>query len=217
MTSVCVTDGLLRRLGRRELAGVLAHEVSHIRARDLRLLAVTDVARRLSIFVAGLGAVVIVFGLPVSGAAVAAAPLATLAALMVAPALIALMQLALTRTRELDADLSAVALTGDPDGLASALTKLDADAAGLPWVGPWGSAPGPAPAPAPGSSATTEPRAATCASASPIRAHWPDRRLRRPRNAAAMRCGSLAGGLLRTHPTTAERVRRIRQLVPPAP
>jgi len=129
--AIAVTDGLLRRLTLRELAGVIAHEVSHIRNNDLWIMTLADVMNRVTAAMSLAGVIVLLASLPVllvEGSIV----LWLLASLLVfAPTLASLLQLALSRTREYDADLDAAGLTGDPHGLASALAKLERYQGGL--------------------------------------------------------------------------------------
>ena len=122
--ALAVTYGLLRRLSSRELVGVLAHEVSHIRADDVRIMNLSDTVGRLTHGLAYLGLLPLVFAVPmmVTGTT---RPLWVAALLIVVPALMTLLQLALSRSREYDADLAAATLTGDPEGLASALEQLE--------------------------------------------------------------------------------------------
>lgn len=128
--AIAVTEGLLARLSLRELAAVLAHEIAHIRHDDSRLLALADLMTRLTRSIAVVGAIVLVLSLPalIDGQADLSWPLALV--LMAAPTISALMQLALSRTREFDADLAAARLTGDPAGLIAALQRMDEDSAG---------------------------------------------------------------------------------------
>ena len=122
-SAVAVTDGLIRNLTLRQLAGVLAHEISHIRNEDLTVMALGDVLSRLTGTLSTIG---LLFGIPAailtSGGMV---PWVTIAVLIAAPTVGGLLQLALSRTREYDADLDAAGLTGDPEGLASALLTLE--------------------------------------------------------------------------------------------
>ena len=123
--AIAVTEGLLRRLTLRETAGVLAHEVAHIKNGDLEVMGLADVVTRFLHALAGtaliLAAVSLLFG--TGGAAVV--PWWGLLVLYLAPALSNLLLLALSRAREFDADSEAVALTGDALGLASALRRLE--------------------------------------------------------------------------------------------
>ncbi|MEM9471344.1 MAG: zinc metalloprotease HtpX [Pseudomonadota bacterium] len=122
-SAVAVTDGLIRNLTLRQLAGVLAHEVSHIRNEDLTVMALGDVLSRLTGTLSTIGLLVgIPAALLTNGGVV---PWVTIAALVAAPTVGGLLQLALSRTREYDADLDAAGLTGDPEGLASALQTLE--------------------------------------------------------------------------------------------
>ncbi|HAW0114422.1 M48 family metalloprotease [Escherichia coli] len=94
--SIALTDGLLRSLSPRELAGVFAHEVAHIANEDLRVMGLADSVSRLTSLLALMGQIAIL-----------------------------LAQLGLSRVREFDADRLAAELTGDPQGLAPALAKIE--------------------------------------------------------------------------------------------
>jgi heat shock protein HtpX len=122
---IAVTDGMLRALSLRELGGVLAHEISHVRNRDLWLMGIADLAGRLTRLMALFGIGLMFIGLPLWLSGAGGVPLLLIPLLVVAPQLTTLLQLALSRAREFDADLDAAGLTGDPDGLASALAKLE--------------------------------------------------------------------------------------------
>lgn len=119
--ALAVTDGMLRRLSLRELAGVLAHEVSHIRNNDLFVMGLADTIGRLTRAMSLLGLLLLLLTLPFGQEV----PWLLVALLTFAPTLGGLLQLALARTREFDADLDAAGLTGDPLGLASALEKIE--------------------------------------------------------------------------------------------
>ena len=125
--AVTATTGLLQMMNREELEGVLAHEMSHIKNFDVRLLLVVTTmigmaALIASVFWNGVGRVR--FGGRDSGQAMlvifAIGALFTLVAVLVGP----LMQLALSRQRESLADVSGVELTRNPQGLISALQKI---------------------------------------------------------------------------------------------
>lgn len=122
---IAVTDGLVRTLNLRELAGVLAHEVSHLRHNDTRVMAMAAAMTQLTITGASLLQLLILLMLPwmISDQLLLAWLLLLFVA--VAPTVSTLLQLALSRNREFTADLEAVALTGDAYGLASALKVLD--------------------------------------------------------------------------------------------
>lgn len=123
--AIAVTDGLLRTLTPRELAGVLAHEVSHVRNNDLWIMSLADLMSRLTSLLSWLGQFLLILNLPALLVGTVAVPWLLVLALIFAPTLMALLQLALSRAREYDADLDAATLTRDPKGLASALAKLD--------------------------------------------------------------------------------------------
>ncbi|HYL07995.1 MAG TPA: M48 family metallopeptidase, partial [Candidatus Udaeobacter sp.] len=122
--AVTVTTGLLQMMNREELEGVLAHEMSHIKNFDVRLLLVVTTMVGLAAIIASMywngawrirsrdeRAVLIVFAIGI---------IFTLIATLVGP----LMQLALSRQRESLADVSGVELTRNPQGLISALQKI---------------------------------------------------------------------------------------------
>jgi heat shock protein HtpX len=123
--AIAVTDGLLRRLNRRELAGVLAHEISHVNNNDIWVMGLADVVSRLTSVLSLSGQFLLLLSLPMMLFGSYSPPWLLFLLLISAPTLSALFQLALSRTREYDADLDAAWLTGDPSGLASALAKLE--------------------------------------------------------------------------------------------
>ncbi|KAA3631074.1 MAG: Zn-dependent protease [Proteobacteria bacterium] len=125
-----MTHGLLNRLTPRELAAVLAHETSHIANNDMRIMGLADAVRPLTHVMALFGLLLTFAPLPLMlFGAVWISPLG-LMLLLLAPTVSALLQLALSRTREFLADMQAVRLTGDPEGLVSALDKLEHQGAG---------------------------------------------------------------------------------------
>ncbi|MBY4674982.1 zinc metalloprotease HtpX [Marinobacterium arenosum] len=123
--AIAVTSGLLERLNLREVAGVLAHETSHIAGNDMRIMALADTVSRLTHFMSLIGLLLVLVSLPLLLLGEGFISPLLIGLLFVAPMLSALLQMALSRTREFSADLEAVRLTGDPDGLMSALYKLD--------------------------------------------------------------------------------------------
>ncbi len=123
--AIAVTDGMLRLLDARELAGVLAHEVSHIAHRDLWLMSIADVMGRLVALSSLLGQLLVLINLPLMMAGQQVVPWRTVALLLLAPTIMSLLQLALSRAREFEADRGAAQLTGDPAGLARALARLE--------------------------------------------------------------------------------------------
>jgi heat shock protein HtpX len=120
-----ITEGLLRRLSLQELAGVLAHEISHIRNNDLAVMGLADVMTRFTQVLSYLALFLAIFNLP--GLLLGDSDISLLALLLLylAPSIGSLLMLGLSRTREYDADLEGAQLTGDPRGLAAALDKLE--------------------------------------------------------------------------------------------
>jgi heat shock protein HtpX len=123
--AIGITEGLLRRLSLNEVAGVLAHEISHIRNNDLAVMSLADVMTRFTQMLAYLALFLAIFNLPAFLLGDAEISFWGLLLLYLAPTAGSLIQLALSRTREHDADLEGASLTGDPASLASALEKLE--------------------------------------------------------------------------------------------
>ncbi|WP_454457854.1 zinc metalloprotease HtpX [Thauera phenylacetica] len=123
--SIALTDGLLRSLSPRELAGVLTHEIAHITNEDLRVMRLADSVSRLTSLLALMGQIAILLNLPALLVGAAEVYWPGLLLLAASPQLALLAQLGLSRVREFDADRLAAELTGDPQGLASALAKIE--------------------------------------------------------------------------------------------
>jgi heat shock protein HtpX len=128
--TVLVTDGLLSSLSRRELEGVLAHEIAHVKNNDLSLFRFAEIVRQATLLFARAGWMLVLFALPVvlASGGLSGGALLTLVA---APIASWLLQLALLRTREFAADVTAAHLTGDPEGLAYALERIESVQRGL--------------------------------------------------------------------------------------
>ncbi len=122
---VGLTDGMLRRLELRELAGVLAHEISHVRNNDLRIMGLADLLTRFTSIMSYAGMFLVLLNLPLVATGAAHVPWLAVLLLIFAPTLGSLLQMGLSRAREYEADLDAAGLTGDPAGLARALEKLE--------------------------------------------------------------------------------------------
>jgi heat shock protein HtpX len=122
--AIGLTEGLLRHLDKRELAGVLAHEISHIRHNDMRVMSVAALISRLTSLFSSFGQLLLFLNLPLLLFGRTAVSWFAILLLLVAPLLSSLLQLALSRTREFEADLGAAHLTGDPEGLVTALQKM---------------------------------------------------------------------------------------------
>jgi heat shock protein HtpX len=126
--AVAVTQGILPILDRRELEGVLAHELSHVQNRDILISSVA----------ATIGAVItwlayLAYFLPMgSDDEDGGNPFAGLLMVILAPLAAGLIQMAISRSREFGADSTGARLTADPMALASALRKIEAYARGTP-------------------------------------------------------------------------------------
>lgn len=128
---IAVSDGLLRMLNSREMVAVLAHELSHIRNNDIWVMGVADLFSRLTSLLSIFGQFLLLLNLPLILFTEVSINWLVVLLLIFAPTMSALAQLGLSRTREYDADLGSVELTGDPEALASALLKLERQGASL--------------------------------------------------------------------------------------
>ena len=174
---VAVTQGIVRLLDRRELRGVLAHELAHIRNRDILIASIAAAAASVIAYVAH----VLSFGALFGGSSQnddgeSNSPLGGIVVALVAPIAATLVQLGISRSREYLADATGAEISGDPEALARALLKLERATEIVP---------------------VSEPAAAT-ASLFIVNPFGP--------MAAAARWFS-------THPSTAQRVRRLRPMV----
>ena len=123
--TITVSDGLLRRMNRRELMGILAHEISHIKNNDMRIMNVANAMDQLVRLLAIFGLFWLLFAIPLTLFAEYTAPWIAIALLIVLPSVTSLMTMKLSRTREFEADRMAAELTGDPLALISALGRLE--------------------------------------------------------------------------------------------
>jgi heat shock protein HtpX len=164
--AIGLSAGALEALDLRRLSTVLAHEIAHLTSGDVAILMLTEVMGRMVRTLALFGLIVAFFSAVADGRTL---PAPALLALALLPLATSLLQLALSRNREFDADQGAVELTGDAEGLARALQTIEMEQS-LLWR----------------------------------RLLVPYRRGRVPR-------------LLRTHPTTEERIARLGALTGAAP
>jgi len=126
---VCATTGLLQKLDRTELEGVIAHELSHIRNYDIRLMSIVTILVGMVVLVGDWLLRGAVYGRRDRGKSSASGLLMLLGIILalLSPLIAQLMKLAISRRREFLADASAVMLTRFPDGLAKALEKINQD------------------------------------------------------------------------------------------
>jgi heat shock protein HtpX len=170
--AVAATTGLLDMLDEREIAGVMAHELAHVKNRDTLVMTITAT-------LAGAIGMLANFAMFFRGGDNRNNPLGAVGGILVmilAPIAAALVQFAISRTREYGADAGGAAISGDPEALASALAKLERGARHVP-----------------NEAAEANPATAHLFIVNPL-------------------SGRGADNLFSTHPSTANRVARLREL-----
>jgi heat shock protein HtpX len=123
--AVAITAGLLRLLDTEEVEGVLAHEIAHIKHRDTLTMTVVATIAGAVMLLADMARWAMIFGGARSDDREGGNPLVYLFVMIVAPIAAMLIQLAISRAREYEADATGARLAGSPDGLANALRKLE--------------------------------------------------------------------------------------------
>ena len=170
--AVAATTGILHLLSARELRGVMAHELAHVQHRDILI---STISATMAGAISSLANVAMFFGGRDEDGR-PANPIASLLVALLAPLAATLIQMAISRAREFEADRGGAAISGDPDALADALTKIDAYARGIPMP-----------------TAEAHPATAQMMIMNPL-------------------SGGGIAGLFSTHPSTEERVDRLREM-----
>jgi heat shock protein HtpX len=124
--AVAATTGILRVLSERELRGVMAHELAHVKHRDILISTI-------SATMAGAISMLANFAMFFGGRdGQRSNPIASIAVMILAPLAASLIQMAISRAREFEADRGGAEISGDPQALASALQKIQRAAQGTP-------------------------------------------------------------------------------------
>ncbi|GAC1654578.1 MAG: hypothetical protein NVS9B15_15280 [Acidobacteriaceae bacterium] len=177
--AIAVTSGILRTLDKRQLRGVLAHEISHVKNRDILIATIAAMLATTISYAAN----ALKWGMIFGGMGGRdrddrnSNAFAELAMIIIAPIMAFIIQMAVSRQREFQADESGAHISRDPDALASALEAIEYDARRIP-------------------NQTASPATASLYIMNPL-------------------FGGIGSGIARmfsTHPATAERVRRLRQM-----
>lgn len=126
--AVAATTGILQMLSAREIRGVMAHELAHVKHRDILI---STISATMAGAISALANFAMFFGgrdsegRPVN-------PIASIAVMILAPLAASLIQMAISRSREYEADRGGAEISGDPSALADGLAKIDAYVHGIP-------------------------------------------------------------------------------------
>jgi heat shock protein HtpX len=124
--AVAATTGILQLLSAREIRGVMAHELAHVRHRDILI---STLSATMAGAISALANFAMIFGGRDSEGR--SNPVASIAVALLAPLAASLIQMAISRAREFEADRGGAQICGDPQALADALAKIDAYARGI--------------------------------------------------------------------------------------
>ena len=127
--AVAATEGILQILNDDELEGVLAHELAHVKHRDILT---SSVAATIAAAIMMVSRFAMFFGGGRDDDRRGGSPIAFIATIVLAPIAAMLIQAAISRSREYDADAGGALIAGSPDGLVSALQKIDAASRAVP-------------------------------------------------------------------------------------
>jgi heat shock protein HtpX len=129
--AVAATTGILGLLSAREIRGVMAHELAHVRHRDILI---STISATMAGAISSLARFAMFFGGGRDSNGRSANPLAGLLLALLAPLAATLIQMAISRAREFEADRGGAEISGDPEALAGALAKIDRYARGIPMI-----------------------------------------------------------------------------------
>jgi heat shock protein HtpX len=127
--AVAATEGILRVLSEDELAGVIAHELAHVKHRDILI---SSIAATLAAAIMMISRFAMFFGGGRSDEREGSNPVALLATIILAPIAAMLIQAAVSRSREFAADAGGAAIAGGPQGLVNALRKIESASKAVP-------------------------------------------------------------------------------------
>ncbi|MCQ8895586.1 zinc metalloprotease HtpX [Limnobacter humi] len=127
--AVAATTGILKVLSAREMRGVMAHELAHVKHRDILI---STVSATMAGAISALANFAMLFGSRDENGR-PANPIASIAVALLAPIAASLIQMAISRAREFEADRGGAEISGDPAALASALDKIHRYAQGIPF------------------------------------------------------------------------------------
>lgn len=131
--AVAATEGIIRLLDERELEGVIAHELAHIKHRDILICSVTATVAAAIMMLANMAQWAAIFGGFGGRDRNDSNPIGLLIAAVVAPVAAMMIQMAISRSREFAADRAAATIVGNPFGLADALKKIDTTVRRVPF------------------------------------------------------------------------------------
>jgi len=123
--AICLGQRLIQTLNAKEIAGILGHEISHIKNNDIMVMGYASIFNRIIYYVSMVGQIGLLLFIPfiwLYGLNVSVFAVMIMAS---APAISLILNQALSRSREYEADLGSAMLTGNPDYLSAALTKLE--------------------------------------------------------------------------------------------
>jgi heat shock protein HtpX len=130
--AVAATEGILGVLSEEELAGVIAHELAHVKHRDILISSIAATLAAAIMMVAHIARYAAIFGGGRSDDREGSNPIALLATIILAPLAAMLIQAAISRSREFAADAGGSVIAGGPHGLVSALQKIEVASKRIP-------------------------------------------------------------------------------------